>query len=183
MDIIYKTLSTRSAEVIKHFTDLNHPAFILDEAYLLRKTSTKDAVKKLMRDMIKRGLLLHLKEGVYWIIPYEASDACPVLSMPQCVNLYVIPLISCALYFDTYTADSRPRPEKKRNNTSGANIIGASASNKLTPFLPGTAIFKTLSSTAMQTTKLKMRRIALVLTKLYKTNRKYCCHVRSVVTV
>jgi len=71
MDIIYKTLSNKSAEVIKHFNDLNHPAFTLDEASLLLKTSTKDAVKKLMRDMIKRGLLLRLKEGVYWIIPYE----------------------------------------------------------------------------------------------------------------
>jgi predicted transcriptional regulator of viral defense system len=71
MDIIYKTLSNRSAEVIKHFNDLNQPAFTLDDAYLLLKTSTKDAVKKLMRDMIKRGLLLRLKEGVYWIIPYE----------------------------------------------------------------------------------------------------------------
>ena len=71
MDIIYKTLSNKSAEVIKHFNDLNQPAFTLDEAYLLLKTSTKDAVKKLMRDMIKRGLLLRLKEGVYWIIPYE----------------------------------------------------------------------------------------------------------------
>lgn len=71
MDIIYKTLSTKSAEVIKHFNDLNKPAFTLDEAYLLLKMSTKDAVKKLMRDMIKRGLLLRLREAVYWIIPYE----------------------------------------------------------------------------------------------------------------
>ena len=71
MDIIYKTLSNKSAAVIKHFNDLNQPAFTLDEAYLLLKKSTKDAVKKLMRDMIKRGLLLRLKEGVYWIIPYE----------------------------------------------------------------------------------------------------------------
>ena len=71
MDIIYKTLSNKSAEVIKHFNDLNKPAFTLDEAYLLLKMSTKDAVKKLMRDMIKRGLLLRLKEGIYWIIPYE----------------------------------------------------------------------------------------------------------------
>ena len=71
MAIIYKTLSNKSAEVIKHFNDLNAPAFTLHEAYLLLKNSTKDAVKKLMRDMIKRGLLLRLKEGVYWIIPYE----------------------------------------------------------------------------------------------------------------
>jgi len=71
MDIKYKTLSNKSAQVVKHFNDLNRPAFTIHEAYALLKTSTKDAVKKLMRDMIKRGLLLRLKEGVYWIIPYE----------------------------------------------------------------------------------------------------------------
>jgi predicted transcriptional regulator of viral defense system len=71
MDIKYKTLSNRSAQVIKHFNDLNRSAFVIDEAYSLLRTSSKDAVKKLMHDMIKRGLLLRLKEGVYWIIPYE----------------------------------------------------------------------------------------------------------------
>lgn len=54
-----------------HFNAMNRPAFTINEAYSLLKTSSKDAVKKLMRDMIKRGLLLRLKEGVYWIIPYE----------------------------------------------------------------------------------------------------------------
>jgi len=67
----YKTLSNKSAQVLKHFNDLNKQAFSLDDAYSLLGASTKDAVKKLMRDMIKRGLLLRLKEGVYWIIPYE----------------------------------------------------------------------------------------------------------------
>jgi len=71
MDMKYKTLSNKSAQVMKHFNDLNRSAFTIDEAYSLLKTSTKDAIKKLMRDMIKRGLLLRLKEGVYWIIPYE----------------------------------------------------------------------------------------------------------------
>ena len=71
MDINYKTLSTKSAQVIKHFNDLSRAAFTIEEAYSLLKTSTKDAVKKLMRDMIKRGLLMRLREGVYWIIPYE----------------------------------------------------------------------------------------------------------------
>jgi predicted transcriptional regulator of viral defense system len=71
MDIIYKTLSNKSAEIFKHFNDLGKPAFTIEEAYSLMKMSTKDAVKKLMRDMIKRGLLLRLKDGVYWIIPYE----------------------------------------------------------------------------------------------------------------
>jgi predicted transcriptional regulator of viral defense system len=71
VDTKYKTLSSKSARVIQHFIRLNRPAFTIDDAYTLLKTSTKDSVKKLMRDMIKRGLLLRLKEGVYWIIPYE----------------------------------------------------------------------------------------------------------------
>lgn len=33
--------------------------------------STREAVKKLMRDMVSRGLLLRLKDGIYWVIPYE----------------------------------------------------------------------------------------------------------------
>jgi predicted transcriptional regulator of viral defense system len=72
MDIRYKTLSSQSAAVVKHFTDINKPAFTLREAIaLLLNASSIDAVKKLMRDMVKRGLLLRLKDGVYWIIPYE----------------------------------------------------------------------------------------------------------------
>jgi predicted transcriptional regulator of viral defense system len=71
MDIKYKTLSSQSAEVIRHFSDVNQPGFTISEAFALLHTSSKDAVKKLLRDMVKRGLLLRLKDGVYWIIPYE----------------------------------------------------------------------------------------------------------------
>lgn len=67
----YKTLSFQSAEVIKHFADLNQPAFTIQEATDLLGESSRDAVKKLMRDMINRGLLLRLKDGIYWVIPYE----------------------------------------------------------------------------------------------------------------
>ena len=34
-----------------------------------------DAVKKMMRDMVKRGLLLRLKDGLYWMIPYDQEAA------------------------------------------------------------------------------------------------------------
>ncbi|SRR5258708_1252023 len=98
MDTKYKTLSSKSAQVIKHFTDLDSSAFTLGEAYLLLKTSTKDAVKKLMRDMIKRGLLLRLKEGVYWIIPYEQD---PKTYFPN-VNLVVKYLIGDAEHYIGY---------------------------------------------------------------------------------
>lgn len=75
MDTRHKTLSTKSAIVIKHFTDLNQPAFTLTEATAFLSPSSDDAVRKLIRDMVNRGLLLRLKDGVYWIIPYEQDAA------------------------------------------------------------------------------------------------------------
>jgi len=75
MVIRYKTLSSKSAGVIRHFNDLNQPAFNIQEAADLLRESSRDAVKKLMRDMVKRGLLLRLKEGIYWIIPYDQEAA------------------------------------------------------------------------------------------------------------
>lgn len=75
MDTKRKTLSTKSAHVIKHFIDLNQPAFTLAEATALLRNSSDNAVRKLMRDMVNRELLLRLKDGVYWIIPYEQDAA------------------------------------------------------------------------------------------------------------
>lgn len=75
MDTKRKTLSTRSANVIKHFIDPGQPAFTLAEAIALLTESSEGAVRKLIRDMVNRGLLLRLKDGVYWIIPYEHDVA------------------------------------------------------------------------------------------------------------
>jgi predicted transcriptional regulator of viral defense system len=70
-----KTLLTQGSALLRHFNDNGHLAFTLQEAVEVRKNSTREAVKKLLRGMVKRGLLLRLKEGVYWIIPYEQDPA------------------------------------------------------------------------------------------------------------
>jgi len=74
MSIINKTISSQSARIINHFLALNRPAFTFKEAAGVLEKSSIDAVKKLMRDMVKRGLLLRLKDGIYWIIPYEQES-------------------------------------------------------------------------------------------------------------
>ncbi len=71
MDTKHKTLSSQSAEVIRHFTSLSQSGFTLAEVTTFLNHSSGDAVRKLMRDMVNRGLLLRLKDGVYWMIPYE----------------------------------------------------------------------------------------------------------------
>ena len=70
-----KTMLSRAAAIIKHFNDLDQPAFTLLQADEAMQDSTHDALKKLMRDMVKRGLLLRLKDGVYWIIPHEQDPS------------------------------------------------------------------------------------------------------------
>lgn len=70
-----KTMLSRASGLIRHFNDRNQPAFTLSEARVVLAGSTPEAVKKLMRDMVKRGLLLRLKDGVYWIIPFEENAA------------------------------------------------------------------------------------------------------------
>lgn len=71
MTIKNKTISSQSARIIDHFLGLNKAAFTFKEASAVLESSSVDAVKKLMRDMVKRGLLLRLRDGIYWIIPYE----------------------------------------------------------------------------------------------------------------
>ncbi|MFZ6013687.1 MAG: type IV toxin-antitoxin system AbiEi family antitoxin domain-containing protein, partial [Bacteroidota bacterium] len=66
-----KTLLTQGSVLLRHFNDAGRPAFTLQEAAEVLKNSTRDATKKLLSGMVKRGLLLRLKEGVYWIIPYD----------------------------------------------------------------------------------------------------------------
>lgn len=84
---IKKTLSVRAAVVIAHFNNLNQPAFTFSEAAELLR-SDREAVKKMMRDMVKRGLLLRLKDGVYWIIPYD-QDPVTYFPNPHLVAKYL----------------------------------------------------------------------------------------------
>jgi predicted transcriptional regulator of viral defense system len=101
MDTRYKTLSSQSAEVIKHFGDLNQPSFTIQEAFTLLNEASTDAVKKLMRDMIKRGLLLRLKDGIYWIIPYE-QDANTYFPNWHLIPKYLVS--TCEYYIGYYSA-------------------------------------------------------------------------------
>lgn len=66
---------SQAAAVIGYFNDRNQPAFAFQEAVKALPNSTNEAIKKLMRDMVNRGLLLRLKHGVYWIIPYELDSS------------------------------------------------------------------------------------------------------------
>jgi predicted transcriptional regulator of viral defense system len=71
MDIKHKNVSSRSAHLLVQLHQGNIHCFDIATAYRLLPGSTSDAVKKLLSEMTKRGLLMRVKEALYFVIPYE----------------------------------------------------------------------------------------------------------------
>ncbi|MHB1921352.1 MAG: type IV toxin-antitoxin system AbiEi family antitoxin domain-containing protein [Chitinophagaceae bacterium] len=68
-----KYISTQSNEILSYFNDKNKACFDYSEAFNALPNSKDSALRELLSDMTKRGLLMRLKEGVYYIIPYEQN--------------------------------------------------------------------------------------------------------------
>jgi predicted transcriptional regulator of viral defense system len=70
-----KYISRQSNELLSYFNGLNKNCFDYTLAYKALPKSKAGTVRELLSDMTKRGLLMRLKEGVYYIIPYEQNAA------------------------------------------------------------------------------------------------------------
>lgn len=68
-----KYISTQSNKLLSNFNERNIKCFDYSLAYKALPDSKASAVRELLSDMTKRGLLMRLKEGVYYIIPYEQN--------------------------------------------------------------------------------------------------------------
>ena len=68
-----KHISTQSSELLSYFNGKNKNCFDNSLAHKALPDSKASAVRELLSDMTKRGLLMRLKEGVYYIIPYEQN--------------------------------------------------------------------------------------------------------------
>lgn len=69
----YKSISTQSGELLLYFNNRGQSCFDYADALQILKDSKEDAVRKLLGDMTKRGLLMRLKNGLYYVIPYEQN--------------------------------------------------------------------------------------------------------------
>lgn len=67
----YKYISKQSNELLSYFYDQDKKCFSYTEAKRALPSSGEGAVRQLLSDMAKRGLLMRLKKGLYYIIPYE----------------------------------------------------------------------------------------------------------------
>jgi len=68
-----KNISKQSGELLLYFNRKNISCFDYSLAYKALPNSKSGAIRELLSDMTKRGLLMRLKDGVYFIIPYEAD--------------------------------------------------------------------------------------------------------------
>ena len=69
-----KNISTKSGELLYYFNQRNIECFNFEEASKALSESSRTALKELLRDMTLRGLLMRLKKGLYYIIPYEQDS-------------------------------------------------------------------------------------------------------------
>ncbi|MBS3992569.1 MAG: transcriptional regulator [Bacteroidetes bacterium] len=66
-----KNISSQSSDLLKHFNNKGQRCFEITDVKDIFEDTSDDAVKKLLSDMTKRGLLMRLKKGLYYLIPYE----------------------------------------------------------------------------------------------------------------
>lgn len=80
MAIKDKILSYPVAFLLDKLNGQNQKCFTIDEAYYLLTESSKDSVKRMLSNMVKRGLLMRVKDGLYYVIPFEQD---PETFMPD----------------------------------------------------------------------------------------------------
>ena len=80
MTIKNKNISFQATNLLDKLLESQKQCFSIDTAYQLLSDSNTNAVKRLLSDMTKRGLLMRIKEGVYYVIPYEQD---PETFMPD----------------------------------------------------------------------------------------------------
>lgn len=66
-----KTLSVQSAKLLESAHEADVPAFRIEDAYRWLPDSRADAVRQLLAGMVRRGLLMRVKEGLYYVVPYD----------------------------------------------------------------------------------------------------------------
>ena len=71
--MISKNILQQSANLLAYFNQKDQPCFTLQEATLALKAEHYNTPSKLLNRMVTRGLLMKIKNGLYYIIPYEQN--------------------------------------------------------------------------------------------------------------
>jgi predicted transcriptional regulator of viral defense system len=79
-DMKQKNISYQSNNLLSYFLDSNQPCFTNMEAEKALPDVSEGAVRELLSDMVRRGLLMRVKQGLYYIIPFDQD---PEIFMPD----------------------------------------------------------------------------------------------------
>jgi predicted transcriptional regulator of viral defense system len=93
-----KYISKRSNELLSFFNEQDLHCFDIKLAKKALPESKENAIRELLSDMTRRGLLMRLKRGLYYIIPYEQN---PESFMPDW-HLLAEYLVQGASYYIGY---------------------------------------------------------------------------------
>lgn len=80
MSIKDKLLSRPVAILLDKLNSEGKKCFTVEDAYSLLHNSPKDSVKRMLGNMTKRGLVMRVKDGLYYVIPFEQD---PETFMPD----------------------------------------------------------------------------------------------------
>lgn len=75
-----KFISKQSNEILTYFNERDRQCFDYEQAKKALPESKDSALRELLRDMTRRGLLMRVKRGLYHVIPYEQD---PETFMPD----------------------------------------------------------------------------------------------------
>jgi predicted transcriptional regulator of viral defense system len=75
MSTKYKTILGRSGELLAYFNQSGQNCFTLSEAMKALGSENRNTVTKLLHDMTQRGLLMRLKAGVFYMVPYDQDQS------------------------------------------------------------------------------------------------------------
>lgn len=70
----HKYIGVESQKLLLYFNQRGQFWFKIAEAFDALPESSEKALFELVTDMVKRGLLMRIKKGVYYIIPYETDS-------------------------------------------------------------------------------------------------------------
>jgi predicted transcriptional regulator of viral defense system len=93
-----KFISRQSNEILTYFNEQDRYCFDYKQAKKALPNSKDSALRELLRDMTRRGLLMRVKRGLYHVIPYEQD---PETFMPDW-HLLAEHLVSDANYYIAY---------------------------------------------------------------------------------
>jgi predicted transcriptional regulator of viral defense system len=99
-DIKHKNISSTESKILTAFIEKGKTWFSLAECYTLFPDMSENQIRVLVKRMTDEGLLMRIREGVYYLIPYEQASE---TFMPDW-HLLAEPLAGKIYYIGYYSA-------------------------------------------------------------------------------